>query len=146
MHDEAYMRELMSKTLGIEAGYILGAHNQMYPVVLPETGKTVHLIGFQGNLRGRERLKWANKLYGGAMYAIRYSDQKYTVNEVNGRYSPGKTPLVSPRAFARSPFGDSLFFIGGHDASGIPSDGMAWVFKAPLDEVLKINKERVNEN
>jgi len=38
----------------------------MYPVVHPVTSETVHLIGFQGNLRGREDLMWqGSRLYAG---------------------------------------------------------------------------------
>lgn len=136
-HDEANMRDLMSAELGVEVGYTLGGHNNMYPVVHPITGETVHVIGFQGRLRGSDHLRWkGSRLYAGAMYAIRTADQTYTVNEVNGTYAPGKTALVSPRTFAHSPFGGKLLFIGGHDASGNRSDDMAWIFKASLDVVL----------
>jgi hypothetical protein len=73
------------------------------------------------------------------MYAIRTADQMYTVQEVNGSYEPGKPVLVSPRTFARSPFGDNLLFVGGHDCSGVWSDDMAWIFMAPLDVVLGLD-------
>ena len=130
------MRDLMSAELGVDVGYTLGAHSNMYPVVHPVTGETMHVIGFQGRFQGSDHLKWEAKLYAGAMYAIRTADQTYTVNEVNGSYAPGKTVLVSPRTFAHSPFGDNLLFIGGHDASSKRSDHMAWIFKASLDVVL----------
>ncbi len=140
VHDEANMRDLMSKALGLPVGYVLAGHNCMHPVVHPVTGETVHIIGFQGNLRGKDHLKWkGSRLYAGAMYAIRTADGKYTVNEVNGRYAPGKPVLVSPRTFALSPFGDNLLFVGGHDASSKPSDDMAWIFKASLDVVLGVS-------
>jgi len=141
-HNEANVRDLMSKELGIEVGYTLGAHSNMYPVVHPVTGKTVHLIGFQGRLRGNDHLRWAGKLYAGAMYAIRTADRTYTVNEVNGSYAPGKAALVSPRTFAPSPFGDNLLFVGGHDCSSSRSDDMAWVFKASVDVVLGLSGGR----
>jgi len=140
-HDEANMRKLMSDTLDVTVGYTLGAHNAMYPIVHPVTGKTVHVIGFQGNFRGSDHLKWAGKLYAGAMYAIRAADQTYTVNEVNGRYARGKPALVSPRTFAVSPFGDNLIFVGGHDASSVRPDDMAWIFKAPADVVLGLGAD-----
>ena len=118
----------------------------MYPVVHPKTGETVHIIGFQGNLRGRDHLKWkGSRLYAGALYAIRTADQTYAVHEVNGVYAPGKPVLVSPRTFARSPFGDKLLFVGGHDCSGIRSDDMAWIFKASLDVVLGLGGEPKSE-
>jgi len=141
-HDEANVRALMSKALGVSVAYVLGAHNALYPVTHPVTGKTVHLVGFQGNLRGADRLRWMpSRLYAGALYAIRAADGTYTVNEVNGPWAPGRPPLVSPRTFALSPFGDNLVFVGGHDASGRQSSDMAWVFKASLDVVLDLERE-----
>ena len=76
--------DLMSRKLGVEVSYTLGAHNMMYPVVDPETGETVHLIGFQGNIREKHELRWkGSALYGGAMYAVRRSDLSYTLHEIN---------------------------------------------------------------
>jgi len=142
-HDEATMCDLMSAALGVDVGYTLGAHNDMYPAVHPVTGETVHIIGFQGKFRGSDHLKWKGSgLYAGAMYAVRTVDQIYTVHEVNGAYAPGKPVLVSPRTFARSPFGDNLLFIGGHDCSSNRSDDMAWIFKASLDVVLGLSGDR----
>lgn len=130
LHNEANMADLMSKKLGVTVPYSLGAHNMMYPIVHPLTGKTVHIIGFQGNIRGNDKLRWkGSPLYAGAMYAIRTADQKYTVQEVNNAYAPGKAVLVSPRTFCLSPFGDNHLFIGGHDASNKISDDMAWFSK-----------------
>jgi len=115
----------------------------MYPVVHPATGQTVHIIGFQGNLRESEHLRWkGSRLYAGALYAVRAADQTYTVHEVNGPYAPGKPVLVSPRTFAHSPFGDNLLFVGGHDSSGKRSDDMAWIFKASLDVALGLGNDR----
>lgn len=141
-HDEANISELMSDKLGVDVGYTLGAHSNLYPVVHPVTGKTVHLIGFQGRILGTDQLQWkGSRLYAGALYAIRTADRTYTVREVNGRYAPGKPVLVSPRTFARSPFGDDLIFVGGHDCSGVRSDDMAWIFKASLDVVLGLGDD-----
>lgn len=136
-HDEVAILDLMSKRVDVRVSYTLAAHNMMYPVKHAATGKTVHIIGFQGNIHGKDQLRWkGSALYGGAMYAIRHSDASYTLHEVNKAFRPGKTPLVSPRAFCLSPFGDSHLFIAGHDASNRISDDMAWVMKAPLDVVL----------
>ena len=143
VHDEAVIMDLMRKSLGVEVTYTLAAHNMMYPFRHPVTGETVHIIGFQGNIRGNDRLRWKDsRLYGGAMYAIRAADQTYTVHEVNNAYAPGKTPLVSPRTFCLSPFNDDHLFIGGHDSSNHASDNMAWIFKAPLDAALGVIKGR----
>ena len=131
--------DLMSARLSTPIPYTLGAHNMMVPVVHPVTGKTVHLIGFLGNMRGMDLLRWkGSRLYGGAMYAIRTPDGTYTMNEVNNSYGPGKPILVSPRTFCLSPFGDNTLFVGGHDSSRHISDDMAWIFKAPLDVALGV--------
>ena len=142
-HNEANMRDLMKNKLDVDVAYTLGAHNMMYPVVHPATGKTVHIIGFQGNILSKAHLRWqGSRLYAGALYAVRTADQKYTVHEVNNAYVPGKAILVSPRAFCLSPFGDNHLFIGGHDSSNKISDDMAWIFKAPLDVALGVKPGR----
>ena len=136
-HDEVAILDLMSKRLNVRVSYTLAAHNMMYPVRHPATGETVHIIGFQGNIHGKDHLRWkGSALYGGAMYAIRHNDASYTLHEVDNAFRPGRTPLVSPRAFCLSPFGNNQLFIAGHDSSNRISDDMAWVFKAPLDVVL----------
>jgi hypothetical protein len=143
VHNEVRVIDLMSKTLGVEVMYTLGAHNMMYPVIDPATGETVHLIGFQGNIRGKNHLRWkGSALYGGALYAMRRADQTYEVREVNNAYAPGKQLLVSPRAFCLSPFGDKDLYIGGHDSSRKISDDMAWIFRAPLEVVLGLKPGR----
>ena len=137
LHDEASMADLMSAALGVKVTYTLGAHNRMLPVKHPGTGELVHLIGFQGNIRGKNHLRWkGSQLYAGAMYAVRSADQTYKVLEVNNTYLPGKSLLVSPRTFCLSPFGDNHLYIGGHDSSRLISDDMAWVFRAPVEAAL----------
>ena len=141
MHDETSMMDLMKNHLDADVTYTLGAHNMMYPIRHPESGELVHLIGFQGNLAGNHHLQWSgSRLYGGALYAVRKADQSYSVHEVNNAYSPGKTVLVSPRAFCLSPFGDNQLFIGGHDASNRISDDMAWICKAPVSVTLGLQQ------
>ena len=136
-YDEENMRDLMSATLDAEIGFTLGGLNNMYPVVHPESGETVHIFGFQGHIMGMDHLRWqGSRLYAGALYAIRSADQKYEAKEVNGSYAPGNPVLVSVRSFAHSPFGDDLIFVGGHDSSSRPSDDMAWIFKADLRTVV----------
>lgn len=137
VHDEASMHELMSRELGVTIGTTLGAHNMMVPVTHPATGETVHLIGFQGVIRDAPELRSKpGPYYAGAMFAVRTAAQTYTIHEVNGRWSPGKPPLVCPRTFCLSPFGDGDLYAGGYDANGQPSDNTAWVFKAPVDVAL----------
>ena len=141
IHDEASMMDLMSKHLDAKVTYTLGAHNMMYPLKHPKTGELVHLIGFQGNIQGNQRLCWpGSRLYGGALYAIRRADQTYSVHEVNNAFAPGKLTLVSPRAFCLSPFGDNQLFVGGHDSSNRISDDMAWICKAPVEVALGLKE------
>ena len=141
VHDEVKLRDLMHEKLGVEVGFVLGAHSEMYPIIHPVTSETLHLIGFQGILRGKENLQWnGSRLYAGAMYAIRAADGSYTVHEVNGPYAPGRPILVSPRTFARSPFSDDRFFVGGHDSSNLRSDDMAWIFKASVNTILGLDE------
>jgi hypothetical protein len=138
VHDEASMHGLMSRALAAKIGTTLGAHNMMTPVTHPATGETVHLIGFQGVIRDVPQLRSdPGPYYAGAMFAVRTSAQTYTVHEVNGRWSPGKRPLVCPRTFCPSPFGDGQLYVGGHDANGQRSDNMAWIFRAPVDVALR---------
>jgi len=90
----------MSAKLGVDVGYVLGAHNNMVPVVHPLTGETMHLIGFQGELRDGDHLTWkVSRLYAGAMCAVRTADQTYGAYEVNGPYAPPKPVLVTPGRF-----------------------------------------------
>lgn len=134
---ESRIIDLMSEALGVEVSYTLGAHNMMYPVTDPVSGKTVHLIGFQGNIRDKHHLRWqGSALYGGAMYAVRRSATDYRVHEVNNAYRQEKPVLVAPRTFCPSPFGDDQIYVGGHDASRKISDNMAWIFRAPLEVAL----------
>ena len=137
LHDEIRIIDLMSKRLNVEVSYTLGAHNMMYPFTDPATGETLHIIGFQGNIRGKDQLRWkGSSLYAGAMYAIRRADQSYSIHEVNNAYRPGKQVLISPRTFCPSPFSNSQIYIGGHDSSFRVSDNMAWVFNAAAEVVL----------
>ena len=136
-HDEISISDLMSRHLNVLFSYTLAAHNMMYPVTHPTTGETVHLIGCLGNIHGADPLRWkGSALYGGALYAIRHKPGEYSLHEVNNSYRRGKRPLISPRAFCQSPFGDDQLYIAGHDASNRISDDMAWVFTAPLAVAL----------
>ena len=146
IHDEVKLIDLMSDAIGAEVTYTLGAHNMMYPVVDEKDGKTVHLIGFQGNIRTKKHLRWkGSALYAGALYAVRQEDQTYKVLEVNNSHRPGKRPLVASRAFCYSPFGDDQIYFGGHDSSRKVSDNMAWIFNVSSDVALGKNKANESE-
>ena len=141
LHDEANLGQLMSQHLGVKVPYTLGGHNMMYPVPHPTTGEPVHIIGFYGSMVGKPELAWpGSRFYAGALYAVRTATGKYSVQEVNGPYKKGKTLLVSPRAFCRSPFDPKEIFIGGHDSSNKISDNLAWIFRAPLSAAVGAEK------
>ena len=141
LHNEANLGQLMSLKLGVKVPYTLGGHNMMYPVTHPATGKRVHIIGFYGSMSGKAELTWkGSRFYGGALFAVRTLDGKYSVQEVNGPYAQAKTLLVSPRAFCLSPFNKNEIFIGGHDSSNKISDNLAWILRAPLTVALGTEK------
>jgi hypothetical protein len=141
LHNEVNLGQIMSRHLGVKVPYTLGGHNMMYPVPHPATGAPVQIIGFYGSMAGKPELMWkGSRFYGGALFALRTAAGKYTVHEVNGPYAPGKTLLVSPRAFCQSPFDPREIFIGGHDSSNKISDNLAWIFRAPLSVALGVEK------
>ena len=136
---ETVMKDLFKKKMGVEIGNTLGAHNMMQSFIHPQTKKPVHIVGFLGNLRGKHDLKWkGSNLYGGAPYAIRSADQKYSLQEVNNGFVQGKTVLTTPRTFCLSPFGDNEVYIGGHDSYFRVSDNKAWIYRTPLEVVLGV--------
>ena len=138
LHKEIKIMDLMKDYLDTGISYTLGAHNMMYPFTDPATGETVHIIGFQGNIRGsKNHLRWSGStLYAGALYAIRRKNYSYQVHEVNNRYKPGKQALIAPRSFCRSPFDDNEIYVAGHDSSFKKSDNQAWIFRAPKSVML----------
>jgi len=138
LHEEACLGPLMGEALGVETVYTLGAYSNIVPVTDPRSGETVRLVGFQTKIKGAEHSTW-NGYYQGAMYAIRTSGQEYRLAEVNGRYASGKPTLVAPRTFVRSPFAQEkgMLYVAGHDSNFQLSSDMAWVFRAPISEVLR---------
>lgn len=72
------------------------------------------------------------RYYGGAVCGVRWTASRYSVTELNGRYTPQKPVLEAPRAFAQSPFHDeeNVMYFGGFDANFHPSTNRAWIFKA----------------
>lgn len=146
VHIETVMKDLMQERMGVDIGNTLGAHNMMQSFKHPDTGESVHIVGFLGNLRGKDHLKWkGSNLYGGAPFAIRTEDQRYRLQEVNNEYQQGKTVLTSPRSFCLSPFGDNEVYIGGHDSYFRVSDNKAWIYRAPLEVVLGLKKAKDSE-
>lgn len=139
VHEEAQIGKLMESVLGddVSATRVLGAYNNFYEMTDPETGKTIHLLGFQAVLQGDETVIGQGGYYQGGMYAIRTEELQYKIGEVNGFFKPGNARIVAPRTFALSPFGDDRLFVAGYDSNFAEATGMAWVFDASLDVFLE---------
>ena len=94
--------ELMKGKLGVDASYTLGAHSHGLSVRGSGIGKTVHLIGFQGNIKGKHH-EMERAPFAGALYAIRYPDRTYEVLEVNNAYKTASLRLFRHELFAPPP-------------------------------------------
>ena len=144
---ELRIRQLLQKGWGTAvSGSIIAAYSDMMPLRDPATGRTVHIVGVQGRIeRGGKDKKYRRDTffgwYAGGAYLIRESDRSYRLKEVNGRWAPGRPKLVAPRAFVVSPFpedaGGQVYF-AGFDANFFPALDTAWVFRASVKTVLRL--------
>ena len=142
---ELRIRPLLARSWGTDVkGSIIAAYSDMMPLEDPATGRTVHIMGVQGQIeRAGKDKEYRPDTYGGwyagGSYLIRESDRSYRLKEVNGRWEPGKPKLVAPRTFAISPFpGDAAghVYFAGFDCNFFPALDTAWVFRAPIETVL----------
>ncbi len=141
---EGRLRPLLAKAWGTSAPRgVIAAYNDMLPLVDPTTGRTVSVMGVEGRIEAGDKDKTYRPntfggWYAGGTYLIRDDARRYRVQEVNGRWQPGKPPLVSPRTIVLSPFledaGRGVYF-GGFDANFFPASNTAWVFRAPIEIV-----------
>ena len=142
---EASLITLMKNYLAGNPVYsVLGAYNNILPVVDPATNETVYIIGFESFIKGQNYPTWGGNdssgWYAGAMYAIRNGNGEYSVKEVNGPGDTDGLALESVRAYAMSPFAqdqNNVIYFGGHDCDGNPSHNAAWIFRATLDTALQ---------
>jgi len=150
MTTEACVKTEVRKSLKAEAaknlkdyepliGFSIAAYNDVLKV--PWMGRHYALIGFEvmfHHWTGAEnaltpyqiRDKKTNLgFYAGAGYLIRKSAEKYELREVGGKRRPWNVDptLVATRCYARSPFGDSGIFFGGHDSNYFPANDTAWI-------------------
>jgi hypothetical protein len=115
--------------IGSNANYVLGAYNEFYKYIDPLTNDTLHLLGFEANITGGPHLTW-NGYYKGGLFAKRYSDGQYSIEEINGTIDLGDKALVANRCYVESPFPNEIaLYFGGFDPNGNSSTNMAWVFK-----------------
>lgn len=145
--EEIRLADVFSKYLGGTAvTSVLGAYNNVYPVIDPATGQTVHLVGCECHIAGHAFPQTApltptGGFYAGALYAIRDAQGRYRVNEVNGPTAPGKPPLVAARTCVLSPFAaekNRVLYFGGNDCNWAQlSPDWAWVFKTTVSNALR---------
>ncbi len=142
---ELRIRELVEQSWGLTVkGNIIAAYSAMLPITDPANGRTVHIIGVQGQLEPgpRDKVYSPDTFFGyypGGSYLIRESDQSYRLKEVNGRWKPGKPMLLAARTFAISPFPEDAVgyvYFGGFDANFFPALDTAWIFRASVKTVL----------
>ena len=115
--------------VGSNASYVLGAYNEFYKYIDPLTNDTLHLLGFEVNITGGPHLTW-NGYYKGALFAKRYTDGQYSIEEINGTIGLNDNALVANRCYVKSPFSnENALYFGGFDPNGNISTNMAWVFK-----------------
>ncbi|NIP24722.1 MAG: hypothetical protein GWN55_04845 [Phycisphaerae bacterium] len=143
---ELNIRQLLQKSWGTAVrGSIIAAYSDMMPLKDPATGRTVHIMGVQARIeRGDRNKKYRPDTffgwYAGGSYLIRQSHQSYRLREVNGSWAPDKPKLVAPRTFAISPFQDDhgrYVYFAGFDANFFPALDTAWIFRAPIETVLR---------
>lgn len=143
---ETDIGDLLAADLGVPVWVSLCTYSYFLPVTDPETGARKHLGGCLNSISGGQYPLWSGEngagLYRGGIYFIRHEDGAYTLREVAGRHNGVDEPRDSVRAIALSPFpGDQHVYFGGHDSSGVISTDMAWMYSAPLRDVLQICAE-----
>jgi len=133
-HHEIQLSDLMRDYINVRSiNYLLGAYNEFLAVTNPITGKTEHFVGFECTTKGGTFPSWKNGYYRGAMFAVRDENQKYRLEEVNGKITATDPALVSVRCYIHSPFKDeNAIYFGGHDPNGVTSTNMAWIYKMTL--------------
>ena len=115
--------------IGSNVNYVLGAYNEFYKYIDPLTNDTLHILGFEANITGGPHLTW-NGYYKGSLFAKRYSDGQYLIEEINGTIDLGDKALVANRCYVESPFLNEIaLYFGGFDPNSNSSTNMAWVFK-----------------
>lgn len=141
-HEDVRLAPVVHKELKEYPTFFLGAYSYFQPLRNPATGETEHLVGLYMHLKPGDHgyPLWSKKgIYSGGLYAIRNAQGTYRIHEVNGRHDGVDTPLTAVRAIEPSPFrGDRDVYFGGHDCAGIMSTDFAWIYKAPLEEVLRL--------
>jgi hypothetical protein len=138
-HVELDVIALLRKQWNVPVSYAIVAYNKMFPVVEPETGKTVHLLGIEANLGANPDQRpnfhgWET----GGWYLIRHADQSYQLRQIVDPSLKPAPVLIATRTFAVSPFaadGGDVIYMGGYDANFQPAHNTAWVFRGNREAV-----------
>ena len=143
---ETCIGDLLAADLGVPVWTSLCTYSYFLPVTDPDTGAEKHLGGCLNAIGGDRYPVWSggpgSGLYAGGIYFVRHEDASYTVREVAGRHDGIADPRDGVRALARSPFpDDDEVYFGGHDSSGVVSTNLAWMYSAPLRDVLEVCAE-----
>jgi hypothetical protein len=131
---------------------VAGAYNRFIPLHDSHSTETVYAVGLEtllsvmpedyrfGALMAHNmRYPKGGGFYAGALYALRDSQARWRVGEVNGKYMPGHPELVSIYDIALSPFsepGQQTVYFGGYDANFFPSSDTAWVYSTGLTNLI----------
>jgi hypothetical protein len=131
--------EYLSKQFGTRnQGGAIAAYNNMCWVRDPSTGEQLLLIGvaaFLRNTSGPDHTVITG-------YFIRHLDGRYEMAQIPVLAEPKRSNpvLCGTRTIALSPFPEDqgqIVYAGGYDAAGKPAHNTAWIYRAPLDFVLK---------
>ncbi len=140
----------LTEKLGLPVVSVLAAYNELMPCVVPGTGETLWLFGFQCShpaaiINSHPRIKAralmetsARKgLAGNGRYCVRHAQGADITYELAEILDPREPQLESTRTIVASPFpedqGKALYF-GGYDCDSIPSHNTAWVYRGELTD------------
>jgi hypothetical protein len=145
--EEICLADLAERWLGTPVSFVIGGYNEFLALPDPEGG-TRYLTGMQAFLTdpavialtaANQRNRYGG-YYSGALIALRDAKGGWRLNEVNGRFEPGRSALVAPYTAALSPFGgrfsQSIYF-GGYDPNFFASTDTAWIFRGSLHQLLQ---------
>jgi len=147
---ELDMPVFLTEKLGLPVVGALSAYNDLMPYVMPGTGETLWLFGFECShpgavLNSHPRIKARvqmkdpprTRFTGNGRYCIRHAKGANITYEVAEITDPREPQLVAPRTITVSPFpedrGKALYF-GGYDCNGVPSHNTAWIYKGTIKE------------
>ena len=140
----------LKEKLGLTVLGVLAAYNELMPYVMPGTGETLWLFGFQCGysatvVKANPRLKVRQGFVEGrarptyhaaeARYCIRHAQGADITYEVADITDPREPQLVSTRTIVVSPFPQDhgkAFYFAGYDCDSVPSHNTAWIYRGEL--------------